>query len=213
MTSYLMAMRALPVAVLRLLLLLLLRETSEHNYDASSRLGTHYDFIIVGGGSAGSVLASRLSEVAKWKILVLEAGGTPPPESYVPGFNQLVILGDADWNYYTTPQKHSFQGYVDHRSPYPRGRTIGGSSVLNSMFYVRGNRRDYDNWEALGNPGWGYKDVFPYFKKSEDYRGRVTKETDEDLAALQWLAHPCGPSTLPHPRHSHPTPWTSPTPQ
>ncbi|XP_069958143.1 glucose dehydrogenase [FAD, quinone]-like [Cherax quadricarinatus] len=177
MTSHLMVVRMLPVAVLRVMLLLLLKETGEHNYDASYRLGTHYDFIIVGGGSAGSVLASRLSEIAKWKILLLEAGGTPPPESYVPGFNQLLLLGDADWSYYTTPQKNSFQGFVDHRSPYPRGRTIGGSSVINSIFYVRGNRRDYDNWEALGNPGWGYKDVFPYFKKLEDYRGRVTKDT------------------------------------
>nr|XP_053653215.1 glucose dehydrogenase [FAD, quinone]-like [Cherax quadricarinatus] len=177
MTSYLMVMRALPVAVLRLLLLLLLREAGEHDYDASYRLSTHYDFIIVGGGSAGCVLASRLSEIAGWKILLLEAGDTPPPESYVPGYHQMVLLSNADWNYYTTPQKNSFLGYVDHRSPYPRGRVIGGTSVLNSMFYVRGNRRDYDNWEALGNPGWGYKDVLPYFKKLEDYRGRVTKKT------------------------------------
>ncbi|KAG7165721.1 Glucose dehydrogenase [FAD quinone]-like 9 [Homarus americanus] len=177
MPSHLDALRMIPVALIRLLLVVVMREVGENTYDASSKLLPQYDFVIIGGGSAGGVLASRLSEIGDWQILLLEAGGTPPPESYVPGFNQLLILGDADWKFYTTKQKNSFNGFTDNRIPYPRGKTIGGCSVLNSMFYVRGNRRDFDNWEAMGNPGWGYRDVLRYFKKFEDYRGKVTKET------------------------------------
>ncbi|XP_045604676.2 glucose dehydrogenase [FAD, quinone] [Procambarus clarkii] len=177
MTSHLMALRSIPVTLLRLLLLVVLRESGDHNYDASFKLRNQYDFVIVGGGSAGSVLAARLTEIGEWRVLLLEAGGTPPAESHVPGFNQLLLQGDADWNYFTTPQSKSFNGFTDNRIPFPRGRVIGGSSVINSMFYVRGNRRDFDHWEAMGNPGWGYKDVFPYFKKSEDYRGKVNKKT------------------------------------
>nr|XP_053657257.1 glucose dehydrogenase [FAD, quinone]-like isoform X1 [Cherax quadricarinatus]XP_053657258.1 glucose dehydrogenase [FAD, quinone]-like isoform X1 [Cherax quadricarinatus] len=175
--TYFPGIRAIPVALLRLLLVVILRESGEHYYDASSKLLNQYDFIIVGGGSAGSVLAARLSEIPQWRVLLLEAGGPPPPESHVPGFNQLLLQGDADWNYFTTRQKKSFNGFTDNRIPYPRGRVIGGSSVINSMFWVRGNRRDFDNWEAMGNPGWGYKDVDPYFKKLEDFRGKVNAKT------------------------------------
>ncbi|XP_071552854.1 LOW QUALITY PROTEIN: glucose dehydrogenase [FAD, quinone]-like [Panulirus ornatus] len=169
--------RAVPVLLLRLVLAMVLEEVGSHDYDAANNLHTHYDFIIVGGGSAGVCLAARLSEVAEWKVLLLEAGGKPPPESYVPGYNQLLLRGDTDWNYFTTPQKTSFYGFTDNRIPYPRGRVIGGSSVINSMFYVRGNRRDYDNWEQLGNPGWGYRHIERYFKKAEDYRGKVNWKT------------------------------------
>ncbi|XP_071530363.1 glucose dehydrogenase [FAD, quinone]-like [Panulirus ornatus] len=173
MTVQLRVLRAVPVLLLRVLLAVILREAGLHDYDASSRLSAQYDFIIVGGGSAGSVLASRLSEISGWKVLLLEAGGKPPLESHVPGYHQLLLRGDADWNYFTTPQRNSFYGYTQNRIPYPRGRVIGGSSVLNSLFYVRGNRRDFDNWERMGNPGWGYKDVLKYFKKMEDYRVKI----------------------------------------
>ncbi|XP_071533017.1 glucose dehydrogenase [FAD, quinone]-like [Panulirus ornatus] len=177
MSNHLQLLRTVPVALLRLLLAVILKEAGEHDYDASLRLSLQYDFIIVGGGSAGSVLASRLSEVSGWQVLLLEAGGKPPPESHVPGYHQLLLRGDADWNYLTTPQRNSFNGFTDNRIPYPRGRVIGGSSVINSLFYVRGNRRDFDNWEAMGNPGWSYREVLKYFKKMEDYRGRVNKQT------------------------------------
>ncbi|XP_055698398.1 glucose dehydrogenase [FAD, quinone]-like [Phlebotomus papatasi] len=122
-----------------------------------------YDFIIVGAGSAGSVVANRLSENPNWNILLLEAGGDPPIESLVPGLFPTLSKTKYDWEYYIEPSdKYSvFMGY------WPRGKMLGGSSSMNGMLYVRGTESDYDNWEALGNPTWGFKDVLQYFKKSE----------------------------------------------
>ncbi|KAK8374629.1 hypothetical protein O3P69_012537 [Scylla paramamosain] len=170
-------LRAIPLALLRILVVTVLPETAQHNYDSAGKLLNQYDFIIIGGGSAGCVLAARLSEVPAWKVLLLEAGGKPPPESHIPGLNQLLLRGDADWNFFTEPETSAFQGFTGKRIPYPRGFAIGGSSVINSMFHVRGNRRDYDNWANMGNPGWDYNSVEPYFKKMEDYRGETTPET------------------------------------
>ncbi|XP_071527340.1 glucose dehydrogenase [FAD, quinone]-like [Panulirus ornatus] len=171
------ALRIIPVALLRLLLVAVVREAGYHTYDHSHHLETHYDFIVVGGGSAGCVMAARLAEVKEWKVLLLEAGGSPPPESYIPALNILLFQSDVDWNYHITPQKYSLKAYKNNAVPYPRGFAAGGSSTINSMIYVRGNRRDFDNWEAMGNPGWGYDEVLKYFKKSEDYRGTYTNET------------------------------------
>nr|XP_027212046.1 LOW QUALITY PROTEIN: glucose dehydrogenase [FAD, quinone]-like [Penaeus vannamei] len=165
-------LRAVPTALLRMIVLAVVREAGEHNYDSSNNLLDQYDFIVVGAGTAGGILAARLSEVSNWKILLLESGGPPPPESYVPAFNIALIEGDADWNFRRVPQRYSHRAYQDHVCPFPRGKCLGGSSVLNWMMYVRGNRRDYDNWEAMGNPGWDYESVLRYFKKAEGYRGK-----------------------------------------
>ncbi|ROT81369.1 putative glucose dehydrogenase [Penaeus vannamei] len=162
----------LPVALLRLLLVSVIKNAGNHTYDSSHRLETYYDFIVVGSGSAGATLAARLSEVTGWRILLLEAGGEPPPESHVPALYPALLQGEADWNFVTTRQRHSLRGFTDRVStPYGRGKVVGGSSTINFMMYLRGNRRDFDNWEAMGNPGWSYRDVLPYFIKSEDYRG------------------------------------------
>ncbi|XP_069181513.1 glucose dehydrogenase [FAD, quinone] [Procambarus clarkii] len=169
--------RFLPGVITRLLVAIILQQEDRHDYDASHRLFGQYDFIVVGSGTAGGILAARLSEVPEWKVLLLEAGGPPPPESVIPALNVVLMQSDADWNYFTVPQKHGLFGYVNNACHFPLGKTLGGSSTVNWMMYVRGNRRDFDNWEAMGNPGWGYQHVLKYFKKAEDYRGTRNAKT------------------------------------
>ncbi|XP_037037089.1 glucose dehydrogenase [FAD, quinone] [Bradysia coprophila] len=140
-------------------------------------LYTEYDFIIVGGGSAGAVVANRLSEVKHWKILLLEAGPDENEISDVPSLAAYLQLSKLDWGYKTEPSTKSCLGMKNNRCNWPRGKVLGGSSVLNYMLYVRGNRYDYDLWESLGNPGWGYDDILPYFKKSEDNRNPYLANT------------------------------------
>ncbi|XP_046753928.1 glucose dehydrogenase [FAD, quinone] [Diprion similis] len=133
-------------------------------------LRKEYDFIIVGGGSAGSVLANRLTEVPEWNVLLLEAGGYETEITDVPILSLYLHKSKFDWKYRTQPQDSACQAMVDKRCCWTRGKVLGGSSVLNTMLYIRGNRRDYDQWESFGNYGWGWDDVLPYFKKSEDQR-------------------------------------------
>lgn len=130
-----------------------------------------YDYIIIGGGSAGSVLAARLSEDASISVLLLEAGGSESVISDIP-IGAISIQGTPiDWQYVTEPQDHSCFGLNGRRSKWPRGKVLGGSSAINFMLYVRGNKNDFDNWEtAHGCKGWSYAHVFPYFLKSEDNR-------------------------------------------
>ncbi|XP_055845318.1 glucose dehydrogenase [FAD, quinone] [Episyrphus balteatus] len=135
-----------------------------------SRLYMEYDFIVIGGGSAGAVVANRLSEISSWNILLLEAGPDENEISDVPSLAAYLQLSRLDWQYKTEPSNKACLGMVNNRCNWPRGKVLGGSSVLNYMLYVRGNRNDYDHWESLGNPGWGYDNVLHYFKKSEDNR-------------------------------------------
>lgn len=125
-------------------------------------------YFIVGGGSAGAVIASRLSENPSVKVLLLEAGGKEHIISDIPIAYQLLQTSLADWAYLTEPQEKACLGHKERRSRWPRGKVLGGTSVLNVMIYVRGNRMDYDLWEQLGATGWAWKDVLPYFIKSED---------------------------------------------
>ncbi|CAB3237821.1 unnamed protein product [Arctia plantaginis] len=126
-----------------------------------------YDFIVVGAGSAGCVVANRLSANSKWKVLLLEAGGEQPDVTLVPALWPALLGSNIDWQYSTEPDGKSCLAYPEGRCGWPRGKMMGGSSSINSMLYVRGNRLDYDEWAALGNQGWSYKDVLPFFKKSE----------------------------------------------
>lgn len=126
-----------------------------------------YDYIIVGGGSAGCVLAARLSADPAVHVCLLEAG--PPdtsPSIRVPlGMVHLMMSKKLNWQYFTTPQPE-----LGGRSMFcPRGKTLGGSSATNAMIYTRGNRADYDHWAALGNPGWAFDDVLPLFLRSEHH--------------------------------------------
>jgi choline dehydrogenase len=125
-----------------------------------------FDFIIVGAGSAGCVLAHRLSADPANKVLLLEAGGKDwSPWLHIPvGYFKTMHNPAFDWCYLTEPDP----GIADRRLQWPRGKVLGGSSALNGLIYVRGQAEDYDRWAELGNPGWGFEDVLPYFKKSED---------------------------------------------
>ncbi|XP_063368699.1 glucose dehydrogenase [FAD, quinone]-like [Cydia amplana] len=142
-----------------------------------SKLLFEYDFIIVGAGSAGSVVANRLSENRNWKILLLEAGGDETEISDVPLLAGYLQKSELDWQYSTEPNENYCLALEGGRCCWPRGKVLGGSSVLNYMLYLRGNRRDYDTWESLGNKGWGYEDVLYYFKKSEDNQNPSLAET------------------------------------
>ncbi len=124
-----------------------------------------YDYVIVGAGSAGCVLANRLSEDPSVRVLLLEAGRRDrSPKIKIPAAFAEQFHTKLDWDYATEPEPH-----VDGRSLYvPRGKSVGGSSSMNAMLYVRGRPLDYDAWEAQGAAGWSYRDVLPYFVKSED---------------------------------------------
>ena len=125
-----------------------------------------YDYILVGAGSAGCVLANRLTEDPATSVLLLEAGGTDEtvPEIHDPSKAFELAHTAVDWAYTTEEEPH-----LHHRKmSWPRGKVLGGTSSINYMVYVRGNRHDFDQWQALGNHGWSYADVLPYFKKAEN---------------------------------------------
>lgn len=124
-----------------------------------------YDYIIVGAGSAGCVLANRLSEDPSVKVLLLEAGGADSrAEIHTPVAFSRLFQTSCDWAYYTEAEPE-----LENRQLYwPRGKLLGGSSSMNAMIYIRGNHRDYDRWSELGNAGWSFAEVLPYFKKSQN---------------------------------------------
>ncbi|KAK3913199.1 Glucose dehydrogenase [FAD, quinone] [Frankliniella fusca] len=137
-----------------------------------------YDYVIVGAGSAGSVLAHRLSEDPSVTVLLLEAGDNEDPLLDVVAAYPTLPNGPHDWAFKTTPQEHACQSLRGNVSSWPRGKGLGGSSAINAMLYYRGNRRDYDHWrDHFGLKGWGYDDVLPYFKKSEDMRDPALQDS------------------------------------
>jgi choline dehydrogenase len=131
-----------------------------------------FDYVIVGAGSAGCVLANRLSTDPQARVLLLESGGRDwHPWIHIPvGYLYTRNSPRLGWGLRTQPEKH-----LDGRAlDYPRGRVLGGSSAINGMVYVRGHAKDYDTWRQLGNVGWSWDDVLPYFRKSEKYAGGDT---------------------------------------
>lgn len=133
-----------------------------------------YDFVIAGGGTAGLTLANRLTESGRFSVLCLEAGPSPEVvKAYEsPGGNQFIKGSAIDWGFLTTPQEH-----LNGRTlQYLRGRTLGGSSTTNGLYYARGSASVYDQWVELGNPGWGWDEVYPLFKKSTKFNPPNTPE-------------------------------------
>lgn len=136
--------------------------------DTTPKFAETYDFIVVGAGTAGATIASRLTEIHNIKVLLIEAG---PHETLLMDNPLLAIMMQSDeninWHYQTKPSHNYCRGFNNNSCAWPRGRVAGGSSVLNFMIATRGNPHDYDLWAKLGNKGWAYKDVLKYFKKLE----------------------------------------------
>uniref|UniRef100_A0A0B7BFL3 Glucose-methanol-choline oxidoreductase N-terminal domain-containing protein n=1 Tax=Arion vulgaris TaxID=1028688 RepID=A0A0B7BFL3_9EUPU len=139
----------------------------------ANKLNSSYDYIVVGAGSAGSVVANRLSEDGQFRVLLLEAGYSDlvQPNINIPILGATLIKTHIDWEYYTESQDGILTGLKENRSVWPRGKVLGGSSSTNGMQYVRGSRHDFDRWALYTqDSGWDYKHVLPYFLKSEDVR-------------------------------------------
>ncbi|XP_031634957.1 glucose dehydrogenase [FAD, quinone]-like, partial [Contarinia nasturtii] len=129
--------------------------------------GEVFDFVVAGAGWAGCVVANRLSENSKWKVLLVEAGGDPPFESEVPVMLEAHQHTEYDWRFYAESNT-SCKALSDGKCFWPRGKCLGGTSSINAMLYVRGNVRDFDRWAEMGNNGWDYDSVLPFFKKCEN---------------------------------------------
>src|SRR3954447_7532085 len=140
-----------------------------------------FDYVIVGAGSAGCVLASRLSEDPRIRVALLEAGGPDTrPEIATPMAFPMLLKSSIDWDLLGEPEP----GLRGRRLYMPRGKVVGGSGSINAMIYVRGNRADFDGWAAGGAEGWSYDEVLPYFKRSED------NERGEDRRASSATSSP-----------------------
>ena len=136
------------------------------------RMNKNYDYIIVGAGSAGCAVANRLSENSENRVLLIEAGRASHPVTRLPASFALLIDNPlANWRYRSEPEESTGNRAI----PIPRGKLLGGSSAINGLVYVRGNKLDYDTWAQMGNTGWSYDDVLPFFKKMENYQGELTE--------------------------------------
>src|SRR5580704_12059935 len=133
---------------------------------AQRQYSEHFDYIVVGAGSAGCVLANRLTASGRHRVLLLEAGGHDRHFwIHVPlGFGKLFNDAKVNWRYKSEPEPELNNRQIIQ----PRGKVLGGSSSINGLLYIRGQHEDYDHWRQLGNTGWAFADVLPYFRRAED---------------------------------------------
>jgi choline dehydrogenase len=152
---------------------------------------THYDYLVIGAGSAGCVVANRLTEDPDTTVLLLEAGNPDTkPEIQAPSVWTSLLGTEVDWAYWSEPEPH----LNGRKILCSRGKVVGGSSSINAMIYIRGNRYNFDHWQALGNSGWSYEEVLPYFKKSE-HQQRGASEFHGVDGALS-VTDPIAPSAV-----------------
>ena len=151
---------------------------------STSSTSSTFDFIVVGAGAAGAVIASRLSEDSAAKVLLLEAGPPAPPESFIPAACGNLQRTAVDWAR-QAPGGGGGKGLVGGKVNLPSGKMLGGSTAINYMAYVRGDPRDYDSWASKGADGWSWKDVLPYFKKSEGFVSSATSFVDKDAHGFE----------------------------
>lgn len=140
----------------------------ENTYLGNKPILREYDFIVIGAGPGGCVVANRLSEQTNWSVLILEAGQDESVYTDIPAATESFANTDYNWGYIAEPTKNGCLSFENNGCPWLKGKGMGGSSIINGMFYTRGKKEDYDTISALGNPGWAYKDVLPYFLKSEN---------------------------------------------
>ena len=163
---------SLAIQMIIVAMVALRRDVQHNNIDNSEPFRNSYDYIVIGGGSGGCVVARRLSDTLRASVLLLEAGGPQSFVSDIAGIEETMYLDvpQVNWNYQTASQKRTARGMaVPGVLPEPKGRVLGGSSTINRMLYTRGNRRDFDNWEiTYGADDWAFKKVLPFFIKSEN---------------------------------------------
>ncbi|XP_011255282.1 glucose dehydrogenase [FAD, quinone] [Camponotus floridanus] len=142
-----------------------------------TRLDHTYDFIVIGGGAGGSVVASSLSENPNWSVLLVEAGPDEPAGTQIPSNLQVFLGTELDWKYQTTNESHACLS-TNGSCSWPRGKNLGGCTSHHGMAYHRGHEKDYTRWVEMGNIGWSWQDVLPYFFKQEDNKeiGRVRRQ-------------------------------------
>lgn len=152
------------------------------------RIESSYDFIVIGAGSGGSVIANRLTENQKWRVLLLEAGKEEIFLTDWPLLASAMQITAYNWGYKTetAPKKRNGKGgyclsMINGRCNWPRGKAVGGTSVINFMIHSRGSKNDYDRWQADGNPGWNYENVLPYFMKTEKLMAKQQRGINESI--------------------------------